>query len=316
MAQKRATFADDVVPRKRRSSSSTPFVLQLGGPEKPSVAREHAALPVSNSASGSAAEPTSFAVHLKADKLLGYGLVANAHARVTSIAAGTAAKAAGIQTFDRIVAIDKIPIDKVEDPLAALSKALGRAEVAFAIERPASSEHDLIAEKENRPGSSPFQSRPPVSKESPRPAFPPPVPPRVHGRAPIGGARKSIDKAIAATPAPRCDERRVVVRRDGRGTILGMSVTTKDVTGMPRCVVTGIAPGSPVDGSGLQLGDVVVSVNGVELKGTTLGALMQRRKLRNATEITLVVRHAVLDETTPTKVSLSDPRCVAMSADL
>eukprot|EP00966_Prymnesium_polylepis_P157913 3649602-Prymnesium_polylepis.1 len=95
-----------------------------------------------------------------------------------------------------------------------------------------------------------------------------------------------------------------------------MSVTTKDVTGMPRCVVTGIAPGSPVDGSGLQLGDVVVSVNGVELKGTTLGALMQRRKLRNATEITLVVRHAVLDETTPTKVSLSDPRCVAMSADL
>jgi len=82
------------------------------------------------------------------------------------------------------------------------------------------------------------------------------------------------------------------LRREKAGVSLGLTVTTNHLEAKPSCVVTSIAPGSPAEGGGVHVGDTIVSINGEPLQGTTLDKFMQRRKLRNATDFTFVVRPA------------------------
>jgi len=225
-------------------------------------------------------------------------MITNVCGRVTSVVSGAPAAAAGILPFDRIVSIDGSHITTdAEGALVAFTLALARSEGRFSIDRPARKDWDAIAAKENgADNSSPWAARPAVTKSATR------------------GSSKRIKPAAASQ---EWVEQRAVVSRENKGEAIGLTVTKADLTGSPRCVVTGVLPGSAADKAGLLAGDVIASVNGAELKASPLSKLLQKRQLRDATELVFVVSRAAMGEIVPgSKVSLSDPRVIATTADL
>jgi len=228
-----------------------------------------------------------FKVHIKPDRVHGFGFIANAHGRVTQALPGTAAYQAGITQFDRIVAINGSNIDV--EPLSKLAEAIKSAEsyCSIELERPPESLHGDIADKENQEGSSPYTLRPIRSSG------------RTSLRAPT----------LAA-------ERQVVVQRT-EGESLGLAVTKRDMHGVLSCVLLSVDRGSPAERAGLLPGDVLAALDGKELKGT-LKALLQQPRYKDKTHFVFTVRHAVLNTSggASCKISVSDTRVASLSANL
>merc|ERR1712146_113869 len=156
-------------------------------------------------------------------------------------------------------------------------------------------------------GSSPIPSTPKLSLSSAR------LPEKEN--QPGSSPRTTCPAASAADPVPA--ERRVTISRT-KGERLGMYVTRRDMaTGAWSCMLTSVDAGGPADRAGMLIGDVITKVDGKPLKGP-LKELLQRPRLKAATQIQLTVQRATLDESGggSAKVRLGDYRVTALSADL
>lgn len=293
----------DAEPRKRRSSVGRPsFVLELPSGNAETLLACQAKLPPAPACTRIAASfarrrPKTMKVVLKGDQVLGFGLITNAHGRVTTVIAGTAAEGAGIQPYDRILQIDDSAIDSESGALALLS-SLARGEAEFTIERPPELQRAAIAEKENALGSSPFGSRRPATRTA-------------------SGAKQLPSEDAAALPVP--GERRAVVTR-AEGESLGVqyrmvAITRGQKQSASRCMVTSVIPGGPADRAGLMPGDIIREIDGKKLDGP-LRAFLDRPKSKEATQFVLSLRRVDLNGESGAKTSLSDARVVHLSADL
>ena len=77
----------------------------------------------------------------------GYGLELNRHNRITAVEAAGAAKAAGLRTYDRVVAVNQLELRRTQLASALPAKA-SRAALALQVERPPEAAHAALVEAE------------------------------------------------------------------------------------------------------------------------------------------------------------------------
>ncbi len=110
-------------------------------------------------------------------------------------------------------------------------------------------------------------------------------------QAAMRGMVQSLDDKYSAYITP---EENRVLREQTRGEFSGIGVTISQTDGLP--LVVGVMKESPALESGIQVGDLIVGIEGADVQGTSLEEIARRIRGKAGTEVTITVRRPATDE--------------------